>query len=146
MSIAIQKGDYGANNSVKFRIHKEKLYINSDGFTWKDNSEFEYGGMLYDIIRIKEEDDGSFAVLYCLNDTAEQKIVKSFNDEVNALAGGKLNNSKYKTSLLNLISQALCLTPFLFNQPDGKQEYSSNNNTNVIPFRADIPTPPPKTA
>lgn len=144
MAIAIQKGDYGLNNYVKFRIHKEKLFTNSDGFTWKDNFEFEYNGMLFDIIRTEEH--GSFAVLYCINDTTEQKIVQSFNDEVSALACEKLNKSIYKTSLLNLISQALCVNPFYFNQPDDKQKYLLKSNMHIISFPAIIPTPPPKTA
>ncbi len=143
MLTAIQENTFGVTNSVKFRINKEKLYTNTDGFTWKDNSEFEFNGMLYDII--KTEVEGDYAILYCLNDITEQEIVKSFNDEVNALAGGKLNNSTYKTSLLNIISQALCINPFEIKQPDDKQQYLSNNTARIIPLPADIPTPPPKT-
>ena len=100
--------------------------------------------MLYDIIKIEEKKNN--VILFCLNDLAESRIVKCFNDEVNDLASGKINNSKYKTSLINLISHALCLSPYNLNYPENKQEFSSEAFLNILHLNIDIVLPPPKSA
>jgi hypothetical protein len=142
MLASIRKGDIGAENTIKFRMDGGKLYKNVNGFNWKDAREFEYGGMMYDIIKILR-DEGD-VVLLCINDKTEERIIKAFNDEVNDLAAGRLNHSKYKTSLINLISQAVCANPFQLACPPVLSAHNPHNFLNPAAIIAEIPLPPPK--
>ncbi len=141
---SLQEGNYSSDDIVKFRLRGELLYRNGGGFLWKDAHEFEYNGQMYDIVKTVNN-DGEI-ILYCLNDVSEAKVVAAFNNELNDLANGKLNNPKYRTSLLNLISQALCFKPFRLSGPEGKQKFSSDLRINIPNYITEIPSPPPKTA
>ncbi len=141
---SLREENYSSDEIVKFRVNSGLLYRNGAGFLWKDSREFEYKGQMYDIIKMVNDNDE--VIIYCLNDISEAKIITAFNDELNDLANGKLNNSKYRTSLLNLISQALCLKPFLPKGPEGRQKFISEFHLNIFNYITDIPSPPPRTA
>ncbi len=140
----INSGNYEKDKVVKFRLDKKELYSNVNGIVWKDKKEFEYNGALYDIISI--ESDSNEVIIYCLNDVAESKIVKNFSQDINDLAAGKLNNSKYKTSLVNLISQALFIFPFHFNRSADQQKYFNRYRLSLLTVILENPVPPPKSA
>ncbi len=144
MLSSIREGKYKIDQVVKLKLGKDKLYVNTDRITWKGENEFEYNGMLYDIIKI--ETDHNDVNLYCLSDLTEARIVRIFYYEVNDLASGKMNSSKYKTSLQNLISQALCLSPYKLIYPEDIQEYSSETFLHIPYSNIDIVSPPPKSA
>jgi hypothetical protein len=142
MLMSIREGDFTIDKMVKFRIGKNEFRTNGNGFIWKDANEFEYNRMLYDVVKIVKEKE--VFILYCLNDITEEKIVKTFNDEVNDLATGKISHSKYKTSLINLITQAVCFNPFQLTRPAVHRKYFSDNFMNPPAIVAEIPLPPPK--
>lgn len=139
---SIRNGDIAAGNTIEFRIGRGELYKNVKGFIWKDTREFEYGGMMYDIIKMAG--DKGEVVLLCINDKTEERIIKAFNDEVKDLASGRLNNSKYKTSLINLISQAVWTNPFQLALPPAMCKYNPYNFLNLTAIITEIPLPPPK--
>lgn len=138
----IRSGSYEMNKVVKFRLDKQELYSNVRGFVWKDNKEFEYNGTLYDVINI--ESNYNEVIIYCLNDVAESKIMQNFSQDINDLASGKLNNTKYKTSLVNLISQALFIFPFHLTRSADQQKYLNHIPVNILTVILDYPAPPPK--
>jgi hypothetical protein len=140
----IRSGNYEKDKVVEFRLNKQELYSNVKGFVWKDNKEFEYKGTLYDIINI--ETNNHQVIIYCLNDIAESKIMKNFSQDINDLAAGKLNNSKYKTSLVNLISQALFIFPYHLTRSADQQKYLNHTPINILTVILDYPVPPPKSA
>ncbi len=141
---SLQNGDYTSDEVVTFRISSSRLNCSGDGFFWKDSHEFEYQGEMYDIIKMVPA-DGEI-ILYCLNDKSEAKIKAVFNNEINDLTNGKLNNSKYRTSLLNLISQALCLNPFLLESLEDRQEFKVYLGQSILHYVKEIPSPPPRKA
>jgi hypothetical protein len=138
----IRKGEYNLSEAARFIISKKNLNKNINGFVWENEHEFEYEGRLYDIINISYNDDT--ALLNCINDITEEKLVKSFNDEVNQLASGKLDNSKIKTSLINLISQALLRNSSGFSPLEDVRKMSDNFVEKILLCDIKIPTPPPK--
>ncbi len=144
MQRSLRQGNYTADEVVKFKLSSNRLYRNGSGYLWKDSHEFEYHGIMYDIIKLVKYDDE--VILYCLNDVSEAKIKAAFDNEVNDLANGKLNNSRYRTSLLNLISQAMCLNPFRLKCPAELQKFTAEFRLNIPHFIAEIPSPPPRTA
>ncbi len=142
MLVSIKTGNYKIREVVQFIINKEQYNKNINGFIWKDRNEFEYKEELYDIINISAKNDS--LVLSCLNDFTEEQIVKTFNNEVNSLASGKINNSKIKTSLINLISQALLKNTFEFPRTSDEQKFYITSDDNTLLNEREIPTPPPK--
>jgi hypothetical protein len=140
----IRSGNYEKDKVVEFRLNKQELYSNVKRLVWKDKKEFEYNGTLYDIINI--ETNNNEVIIYCLNDVAESQIVKNFSQDINDLASGKLNNSKFKTSLVNLISQALFIFPFHLNKSADQQKYSNRFPVNILTVILENPVPPPKSA
>jgi hypothetical protein len=142
MITSIRKGNLDVEGAVQFRITKADLNKNVNGFIWKDKNEFEYKDRLYDIVSISEENDS--LIIFCINDLAEERIIKTFNDEVNALACGKLNNSKTKTSLINLISQALLRNTSGVSNSENPQEIYPDFVENILLNEIEIPSPPPK--
>ncbi len=142
MLMSIREGDFTIDKMVRFRISKNEFRTNGNGFIWKEANEFEYNRMLYDIVKVVQDKDG--IILYCLNDITEEKIVKTFNDEVNDLAAGKINHSKYKTSLINLITQAVCFNPFQLTRPTVQRKYFSDTFMNPPAIVVEILLPPPR--
>jgi hypothetical protein len=144
MRRSILEGDYTADEVVKFRLVNELIYCDADGYSWKDTHEFEYKGVMYDIIRMVKDND--HVILYCLNDISEAKIKAAFHNELNDVANGRLNNSRYSTSLLNIISQALCLNSFALKSPEKQRKFTPECRQSISPFIKQIPSPPPKAA
>jgi hypothetical protein len=142
MTADIRKGDYSIENVVQFRLAKDKLHTDANGFIWKEEHEFEYEGALYDIIKVKEENEN--VILFCLNDLAESQIIKNFSNEINDLARGKINNSKYKTSLINLILHALYINPYKLDLQNCRQKYFINTTLYIPACFIGILSPPPK--
>lgn len=140
----IRSGSYEKDKVVIFRLNKQELYSNVRGFVWKDKKEFEYNGTLYDIINI--ENNNNEVIIYSLNDVAESKIVQNFSQDINDLAAGRLNNSKYKTSLANLISQALFIFPFRLSRSADQQKYLNHFPVNLLTGFLEYPVPPPRSA
>ena len=138
----IREGNLIPDKIEKFRIRKEDLNKTINGFIWSDENEFEYRGRLYDILSIEESDD--YFILSVLNDRAEEKIVKSFNDEITQLASGKLNDSRVKTSIVNLISQALVNNVFCLKISFYQYNYFSASAEKILLNDIKIPVPPPK--
>jgi hypothetical protein len=141
---SLREGDYAADEVVRFKLSSDHLNKNGDGFLWKDSHEFEYKGQMYDIIKMVE--DNNQVIIYCLNDISEAKIKAAFNDELNDLANGKLNNPRYRTSLLNLISHALCLNLFQLHCPAERQKFTAELRLNLLHYIKEIPFPPPRTS
>lgn len=139
---SIKDGKYKIRDIAQFRIDRTDIYRNINGFIWNDKNEFEYKGELYDIINLSAENNS--LILFCINDITEEQIVKTFNNEINGLARGDLNNSKVKTSLLNLISQALIKNPADINQYYNYQPFNLIADENIILAYREIPSPPPK--
>ncbi|HSD62885.1 MAG TPA: hypothetical protein VLB50_03770 [Ignavibacteriaceae bacterium] len=140
--MSILKGDYNIAETIQFRVSRECFKVNTGGFIWKGSSEFEYKHCLYDIIKISVKDDS--LILYCLNDKTEEKISKSFHNELNDLARGDINNRKVKTSLSNLVSQGLIKNVFEMAEIPGSYKYFSNGSENILLNESEIPSPPPK--
>jgi len=141
---SLREGNYAPDEVVLFKLRIDRLNKNGEGFLWKDSHEFEYKGQMYDIIKMVK--DKNRVIIYCLNDISEAKIKAVFNNELTDLANGKLNNSKYTTSLLNLISYALCLNPFHLHCPAERQLFTAELRLNIPPYIKEIPSPPPRTA
>ncbi len=138
----IKEGNFISDKIEKFRIKKDCFNKTINGFIWSDENEFEYRGRLYDILSIEESDD--CFILSVLNDIAEEKIVKSFNDEINQLASGNLNDSRVKTSIVNLISQALVNNVFSLEISFYQCSYFSASAGKILFNDIKIPVPPPK--
>lgn len=139
---SIRRGEYRISEVTRFTINKKDLKQNINGFVWENDKEFEYQGKLYDIIDISYKN--KILILNCINDTTEEKLVKSFNDEVNQLASGKLNSSKIKTSLINLISQALLKNSSGFSLWQDSRRFPDNFVEKILLCESKIPTPPPE--
>ncbi len=144
MMRSLREGTYDPDEVVKFKLSSDRLYRNGGGFLWKDSREFEYDGVMYDIIKLVNYDDQ--VTIYCLNDVGEAKIKTACDSELNDLVNGRLNNSKYRTGLLNLIFQALCLNPFLLKCPAELQIFTAELRLNILHYIAETPSPPPRTA
>lgn len=144
MFISILQGNYKAGDVVQFRMSKHQYKNNVNGFNWKTDKEFEFAECLYDIIKISELKDS--LILFCLNDKAEEKIAESFHNELNSLARGDINNSKVKTSLINLVSQGLIKNAFELVTNQYLQKYFSIRSKNILLTEKDIPSPPPRLA
>ena len=138
----IRKGSIPADKLVKFIIVKNQLHKNVDGIIWKEENEFVHNGMLYDVVK-KVENSGRIT-LFCINDLTEEKIINNFNDEISDLASGKLSHSKYRTSLLNIISQALFLNAFDLPLTTNKQVLNSGYVPEILLVPIEIPFPPPR--
>ena len=139
---SINNGDYSPSELICFRIKKDLLYKDKNGFIWNDKKEFEYNGRMYDVIRINE--NGKDYVLCCLNDLTEEKIIKSFAGEINRLVTDDPKDSKSKTSLFNLISQALLYNKFEILPFLKEQKLNQAVSETIIKFYIEIPSPPPK--
>ena len=142
MLICIRRGDFPVDRLFEFNIDKNQINKNVNGIIWKDRNEFEYDGKLYDVVYKIENDD--IITLVCLNDLTEEYMVKNFNDEINDLASGKLNHSKFRTSLLNLISQAVFLNSFYLPYETDRHVLFAGFVPELLSVIADIPLPPPK--
>ena len=142
ISSSIRRGDFTPSEIIYFTFNKDFLYKNKDVFLWNDKNEFEYKGKMYDVIKLVEKD--SVCVLSCLNDISEEKILKSFAGEFNRLVTDNPKDSKTRTCLFNLISQALIYNKFelfpSFKQKKLNQLYWENISSSEI----EIPSPPPK--
>ena len=139
---SIKTGDYSPSELIRFSIKKDLLYKDKNGFKWNDKKEFEYNNRMYDVIRVSEND--SEFVLYCLNDLAEEEILKSFARDFNRFVTDDPKDSKSKTSLFNLISQALLYNKFEFSPSTKEQELNQAASETIIKFYIKIPSPPPK--
>ena len=139
---SIREGEYNVNEVARFVLSKKDLNKNVNGYVWENAHEFKYRGRLYDIINISYKNDTAY--LNCVNDITEEKLVKSFNDEVNQLASGKLNSSKIKTSLINLISQALLKNSSGLSLWQDNRRFPDNFVENILLSESKIPTPPPR--
>lgn len=142
MLFSISEGTYNSAEVIKFRIPERQYQNNINGFLWITSKEFQYSNCLYDIITISKEKD-SF-VLICINDKAEEKILKSFHNELNGLARGDIYNPKVKTSLLNLVSQALIKNTFDLMVRPFEQKVFSVSAENILLSEIEIPFPPPR--
>lgn len=142
MLFSISEGTYKSEEVIKFRIPEGQYQNNINGFLWITSKEFQYSNCLYDIITVSREKE-SF-VLICINDKAEEKILKSFHNELNALARGDIDNSRVKTSLLNLVSQALIKNSFDLMIKPFEQKIFSFSAENILLSEIEIPSPPPK--
>jgi hypothetical protein len=139
---SIRRGNYAPSEIIYFTIYKDQLYEDTENFVWNDKSEFEYDGKLYDIIRIVVKDNK--LVLYCLNDLAEEKIAKSFEGELNRLVTDAPNDSKVKTSLFNLISQALIYHKYELLPPLNGQRLNYSARESILKYYTKVHLPPPK--
>jgi hypothetical protein len=139
---SIKDENYLPSEIICFNIKKDLLYEDINGFIWNDKKEFEYNGRMYDVIRVSEGSNES--VLYCLNDQAEERILKSFSGEFNRLVTDNPKDSKTKTSLLNLIFQALFYNQFEFSPSLKEQKLSQTVSQTITKFYIEIPSPPPK--
>lgn len=144
MLTSIRDGSINSGESIQFRISKAQYKVNIGGFNWHDSNEFEYKDCLYDIIKISET--GNSLILFCINDKTEEKIVKSFNGELNNLAKGDLRNSKLKTSVINLVSQALIKNSFEPARNADTHKYISIHKEKILLNEKEIPSPPPRIA
>jgi hypothetical protein len=142
MLFSISEGTYKSEEVIKFKIPRGQYHNNKNGFLWKTSKEFQYSNRLYDIITVSKEKDS--LVLICINDKAEEKILKSFHNELNGLARGDINNSRVKTSLLNLVSQALTKNSFDLLVKPFEQKLFSFSAENILLSEIEIPSPPPR--
>jgi hypothetical protein len=138
----IKSGKYRSQDIISFAIPTGQFMHNNNGYEWLDENEFRYSGRMYDVVCAS--DSGELKILYCLNDIPEEKIVSNFNNEINKLARGDLNNSSIKTSLLNIISQALVKNVFSFQLATENFISFSSYNEQIILREREIPSPPPK--
>ena len=138
----IRLGNFSVKDIIEFRINKNDYLVNNNGIIWEDENEFEHLGNMYDVIRSK--DSCGIKVLYCLKDNAEELIVKNFNDEINSLARGDLSKPGIKTSLLNIITQALIKNSFQFNSGYKQQTIVTCFAFRILLTDRDIPSPPPR--
>jgi hypothetical protein len=91
-----------------FRIHKQNLYEDKDGFIWDDRNEFKKNAKLYDVVKIvKDESDDGYLIIYAINDRQEENLLKSFSSVIDELVTEHTSNPKIQTIIFNLISQAL---------------------------------------
>jgi hypothetical protein len=139
---SISKSGYAPSEIDYFTIRKDVLYIDGNGFMWNDKKEFEYNGRMYDVIRTVENDTD--CVLYCLNDLAEEKLLKSFAGEFNRLVTDDPKDVRVRTILSNLISQALINTEFEVLPSINGQKYNQPGSKSIIRPYIEIPSPPPK--
>ena len=138
----IKKETFSAAEISCFKIKREKLYKNTGDIYWCDENEFEYRGRLFDIININYENDS--AVLYAINDLDEEKIIKSFNGQLNELAGGDLKLPGIKTSMQNLVLQGLVNKAFKLQLAISEQIFFGSYDNYFIKSYHEIPVPPPK--
>jgi hypothetical protein len=139
---SIKDDNYLPSEIICFNINKDLLYEDINGFIWNDKKEFEYNGRMYDVIRVSESSNES--VLYCLIDQAEERILKSFAGDFNRLVTDNPKDSKTKTSLFNLISQALFYNQFEFSPSLKEQRLNQTVSQTITKFYIEIPSPPPK--
>ena len=59
---------------------------NENQLDWEDEKEFHYKGNMYDIVRKKENPDGSITY-YCINDTQEKELFINLNNLVKDKSG-----------------------------------------------------------
>ena len=77
--------------------------------TWQDETEFEYHGILYDVVRQKKLDDGSI-VYYCLQDAKETDLFTSLADLLDKAVNSRKNCKTPVNNFFSLFTQ-ICLPP-----------------------------------
>jgi hypothetical protein len=91
-----------------FRIHKNNLYQDKDGFVWDDRKEFRKDDKLFDVVEVvKDPGNDDYLFVYAINDKQEENLLKSFSSIIDELVTENTSNPKIRIIIFNLITQAL---------------------------------------
>lgn len=81
----VQKVKKGIKRQMEKTLPSESLTLieiseeNQDGLVWKEKNEFSFQGMMYDIVRKEQTQDGTIRY-YCLADHEEKKLLSQLSD------------------------------------------------------------------
>ena len=107
---------------------------------WKDMSELEYQGSMYDVV--KKEESTNYYLLYCLNDQKEEILLKIYNRHFNdEKEKPKQNNLRV---LITLIAPAILKNNISINRFDTISSINNYLSFNYQSIWLDKLTPPPK--
>lgn len=130
---------------IHFRIDKQNLYEDKDGFVWEDRNEFRKDDKLFDVVEIvKDTGNDEYLFVYAINDKQEENLLKSFSSIIDELVTENTSNPKIRTIIFNLITQALPKNDFVLIAVN--QAYITHDSLTIIPNSIDIDPlyPPPR--
>jgi hypothetical protein len=97
----------------QFKIHRNNLYKDGQGFIWDGQNEFKIENKLYDVLELVEDiNNTNYLIIYAINDLKEEMAIKSFSNLIDELVNEKIKSQRINTILLNLITQALIKVNF----------------------------------
>ena len=141
----IKCNKYLFNEVVNFRIHKNNLFKDKNGFIWDEKYEFKKENKLYDIVEITvDKNDNNYVLVYAINDVREESMLKTFSSQISKLANESAKNNRLRTMLSTLILKALPVSDFSFVIEQNKQIPMEYNSLTPLSFYKPPTTPPPK--
>ncbi len=104
----IKSNKHNVKDLLTVRVLRRSLYKNNESLIWKNKNEFQFNGKLYDIISIKyDKKNSKFCLIKALNDKKEEKLFKFLYSSIINSDNSKAKNSRFISSINNLITQGL---------------------------------------
>lgn len=92
----------------QFRMLKNDLCKDKNGFIWDGQNEFKKENNLFDLLQIVEDKNNpDYLMIYAINDLKEETAIKSFSNLIDELVNEKAKSQRIRTILANLITQAI---------------------------------------
>jgi hypothetical protein len=115
---------------------------NETNFEWKDEHEFRYKGIMYDIV--KQTSDGSTITYFCVNDEQESALFAHLDEELQKNESGKKTNNCIKL-LFKFLAGMNCASADLLADPSVSPVVLHNHFMCIYSHPAkDIQCPPPE--
>jgi len=118
--------------------------VNKNALIWTDLNEFRYKGIMYDIVK-KENLNNGIINYYCITDNYETELFAKFDDYINNnIDRQSKNNSLFKNLFKLLTIQYLPSQKIRFTFSNNFQKLDSSFTFLYFPPGIEPQTPPPK--
>lgn len=82
-------------------VHIELTFQNKNEFHWKEANEFNYKGVMYDIVKIEKSDVGT--IYHCIADHREMELLKQLEIQINKDKSTKNNKNNLAKNLIKIL-------------------------------------------